>query len=63
MKFKINIKFFNFSKLSKYFIIANKKNFIELINKNLHNFKSSKFIKKGRYKLFDNYISSTKSEQ
>ena len=50
-------RFFNFSELSKYFIIANKKNFVKLVDNNLFQFKISNFVKKGRFKLFDKYIS------
>ena len=53
-------RFFNFSELSKYFIIADKKNFVKLVDKNLFKFKISNFAKKGRFKLFNKYISSVK---
>jgi hypothetical protein len=53
-------KYYNFSELEKHFIIANKKKFIKLIDKNLNNFKISNNLRKGRYKLFNKYVSSTK---
>ena len=55
-------RFFNFSELSKYFIISKKKNFVKFFNKKIFKIKIYNFVKKGRFKLFDKYISSVEGD-